>query len=103
MPLNTSSLTQPLTLFIRATPLSYQLGYSLGPQSRPEYVAEIASTWQAFAPANYFVFSGASFAIFASGLGEPWPYGGPVVGFKKVTETYYEENIPDYDVWGAKP
>ncbi|KAL6802705.1 glycoside hydrolase family 43 protein [Trichoderma sp. SZMC 28013] len=99
IPLNTTILTEPLVLHIRATPLLYQLGYSLGNALQPNYIAEIASSWQAFAPANFFVFSGASFAIFATGLGEPWPYDGPVVGFKKVTETYYEENIPDHDIW----
>ncbi|KAL7946944.1 glycoside hydrolase family 43 protein [Trichoderma barbatum] len=99
IPLNTSSLTKPLVLHIRATPLFYQFGYSFGNSKQPNYIAEIASSWQAFAPANFFVFSGASFAIFATGLGEPWPYDGPVVGFKRVTETYYEENIPDHDIW----
>ncbi|KAK4062348.1 CAZyme family GH43 [Trichoderma harzianum] len=99
IPLNTTRLTEPLVLHIRATPLLYQLGYSLGNALQPNYIAEIASSWQAFAPANYFVFSGASFAIFATGLGEPWPYDGPVVGVKRVTETYYEENIPDHDIW----
>ncbi|UKZ78969.1 hypothetical protein TrVFT333_006718 [Trichoderma virens FT-333] len=99
VPLNTSSLKEPLMLHIRATPLRYQFGYSLGNAVQPKYITEIDSSWQAFAPANFFVFSGASFAIFATGLGEPWPRDGPVVGFKQVTETYYEENIPDYDVW----
>jgi hypothetical protein len=62
-------------------------------------MAEIASSWLAFAPANWFVFSGASFALFASGNGNPWPYNAPKVGFKEVNEVYYNENIPDHDVW----
>lgn len=62
-------------------------------------MAEIASSWLAFAPANWFVFTGASFALFASGNGNPWPYDAPAVGFKEIEESYHEENIPDYDVW----
>lgn len=45
------------------------------------------------------MFSGASFALFASGGGEPWPYDGAEVGFTRVEEEFYEENIPDYDDW----
>lgn len=45
------------------------------------------------------MFSGASFSLFATGDGEPWPYDAPEVGFEKVWETYYEEDIPDYDRW----
>lgn len=66
----------------------------------PRYwLKELSSSWLAFAPANWFVFEGASFALFATGTGKPWPLHAPDVGFSKVTETYYEENIPDYDRW----
>lgn len=83
---------------MKAEPLEYQLGYSFGEEA-PVYVTSIASSWQAFAPPNWFVFSGASWAIFATGDGEPWPLNGPQVGFNNVRETFYEENIPDYDRW----
>lgn len=53
----------------------------------------------AFPPEGWFVFSGASLAIFASGGGEPWGAKSPEVGFTKVKEVYYEEEIPDYDRW----
>ena len=99
-PINqTGRLESGLTLHIRATPLSYALGYSFKGQKEPTYVTEIKSKWQAFGPPGYFVFSGNMFALFATGEGEPWPYDGPDVGFAKVTETYFEEDIPDYDRW----
>ncbi|KAM9879844.1 glycosyl hydrolase family 43 protein [Verticillium dahliae] len=100
-PLNESGagLSSGLTLHIRATPLKYELGYSLKGQKSPTYVKEIESRWQAFAPAGWFVFSGNSFGLFATGEGEPWPYNAPDVGFTKVTETYFKEDIPDYDRW----
>jgi hypothetical protein len=62
-------------------------------------MAEIESSWLAFAPIGFFVFEGASFALFASGNGNPWPFDAPVVGFKEVNEVYFDENIPDHDVW----
>jgi hypothetical protein len=61
-------------------------------------MADIASSWLAFAPANWFVFEGASFALFASGNGNPWPFNAPAVGFKEVSEVYFDEGIPDHDV-----
>jgi hypothetical protein len=91
-------LSSGLKLHVRATPLTYALGYSFD-NGEPQYVAEIESRWQAFAPGGWFVFSGNSFALFATGDGEPWPYDAPDVGFSKVTETYYAEDIPDYDRW----
>lgn len=62
-------------------------------------MTSIESKWLAFAPSGYFVFTGASFAIFASGGGEPWYPSGQEVEFSSVVEEYYEENIPDYDEW----
>ncbi|KPM43749.1 hypothetical protein AK830_g2751 [Neonectria ditissima] len=91
-------LSKELKLHIRAEPLRYRLGYSFG-SDQPTYVTSIASKWQAFAPPNWFVFSGASFALFATGGGEPWPGNGPEVGFERVWENYHEEDIPDYDRW----
>lgn len=40
-----------------------------------------------------------SFALLATGTGQPWPPHAPEVGFSMVTETYYEENVPDCDKW----
>lgn len=62
-------------------------------------MAEVESRWQAFAPAGWFVFTGMSFALFATGEGEPWPFDGPEVGFARVEERYFEEDVPDYDFW----
>ncbi|KAH6694989.1 glycosyl hydrolase [Leptodontidium sp. MPI-SDFR-AT-0119] len=98
VPLNSTTIPDNITLHIRVTPLKYSLGYSIGSKAAV-WMAEIASSWLAFAPANWFVFSGASFALFASGNGNPWPYNAPKVGFKEVNEVYYDENIPDHDVW----
>jgi hypothetical protein len=53
----------------------------------------------ATAPPNWFVFDGAMFGLFASGNGQPWPIDGLEVGFGKVEEVYYQEDIPDYDLW----
>ncbi|RSM03812.1 hypothetical protein CEP52_007196 [Fusarium oligoseptatum] len=98
-PLNqTKGLNKGFQLHIRAEPLKYHLGYSIA-DDEPTYVTSIASSWQAFPPTGWFVFSGASFALFATGEGEPWPYDAPEVGFEKVWETYYEEDIPDFDQW----
>ncbi|KAI8680804.1 hypothetical protein LRP88_04421 [Fusarium phalaenopsidis] len=98
-PLNqTKGLNKGLQLHIRAEPLNYHLGYSVA-GDKPTYVTTIASSWQAFPPPGWFVFSGASFALFATGEGEPWPYDAPEVGFEKVWETYSEEDIPDFDRW----
>ncbi|KLO94696.1 putative xylan 1,4-beta-xylosidase [Fusarium fujikuroi] len=98
-PLNqTSGLAGGFRLHIKAEPLKYRLGYSFGKEA-PVYVTSIASSWQAFAPPNWFVFSGASWAIFATGDGEPWPHNGPQVGFNEVRETFHKENIPNYDRW----
>lgn len=63
------------------------------------WVDEVPSSWLAWAPSGFYVFSGASWAIFATGGGEPWAPPGATVGFTKVREEYFEEDIPDYDVW----
>ncbi|KAH7156014.1 glycosyl hydrolase [Dactylonectria macrodidyma] len=87
-----------MTLHVRCTPLLYQLGYSFG-KDAPTYPTNISSFWQAFGPVGYGIFTGASLALFGTGDGEPWPYNAPTVGFSKVTETYFQEDIPDYDRW----
>ncbi|KAF7554107.1 hypothetical protein G7Z17_g3192 [Cylindrodendrum hubeiense] len=74
------------------------LGYSFG-KDAPTYATNISSFWQAFGPEGYGVFSGASLALFGTGDGEPWPYNAPTVGFSKVTETYFQEDVQDYDRW----
>jgi hypothetical protein len=98
MPLNNTRIPQDVTLSIRATPLNYSLGWAIG-DKLVTWMAEISSAWLTFAPNGYFVFEGASFALFASGNGNPWPIDAPTVGFKEVTETYFDESIPDYDIW----
>ncbi|KAF6807614.1 glycosyl hydrolase family 43 protein [Colletotrichum sojae] len=99
LPLNeTERLPSGIKLHIRAEPLTYSLGYSFG-EDEPTYVVEIESRWQAFAPTGWFVFTGMSFALFATGEGEPWPFDGPEVGFKRVEERYFGEDVPDYDQW----
>ncbi|CZR65746.1 probable xylan 1,4-beta-xylosidase [Phialocephala subalpina] len=98
IPLNSTSIPDNITLIIRAEPLKYTFGFTIG--SEPTvWMANIASSWLAFAPANWFVFEGASFALFASGNGNPWSFDAPAVGFKEVNEVYFEEGIPDHDVW----
>ncbi|PYH86193.1 beta-xylosidase, partial [Aspergillus uvarum CBS 121591] len=99
VPLNSSTIPSDLTLHIRAEPLSYHLGYSQDMHGPRTWLAELSSSWLAFAPENYFVFAGASFALFATGTGKPWPPHAPDVGFAEVRETYFEEDIPDYDDW----
>lgn len=96
--MNSSTISDQTVLYIRAKPLSYALGFSIGNAS-VHWMSEISSSWLAFAPSNYFVFEGASFALFASGNGNPWPFDAPKVGFKEVNEVYFDENIPDYDRW----
>ncbi|CAH0024843.1 unnamed protein product [Clonostachys rhizophaga] len=96
--LGLNTIPRNITLYIRAQPLSYTLGYSIK-EGETTWIDEVSSKWLAWAPTNWFVFSGASWAIFASGGGEPWQPSGAMVGFTKVREEYLEENIPDYDIW----
>ncbi|KAJ8113978.1 hypothetical protein OPT61_g4034 [Boeremia exigua] len=101
IPLN-STTARDLALEIRATPTMYSFNFitysnhrGAGGAGQKFHVASIDSSWLAFAPSGWFVFTGASFALFASGNGEPWPYDSPDVGFLKVEETYgldYREN-----------
>ncbi|KAJ1715250.1 beta-xylosidase [Aspergillus flavus] len=95
--LNASSV-DGLVLYIRAEPLCYRFGYGVA-NSSVNWVSSIESKWLAFAPQGWFVFEGAGFALFASGNGRPWSVGAPEVGFRSVTEEYFEEDIPDYDRW----
>ncbi|OLN97922.1 Non-reducing end alpha-L-arabinofuranosidase BoGH43A 4 [Colletotrichum chlorophyti] len=74
LPLNQSdSLPDEPKLDIRVEPLVYRLGYSFDDDA-PTFVVQVASLWQISAPAGWFVFTGSSFALFATGEGEPWPY-----------------------------
>ncbi|KAI0144752.1 glycosyl hydrolase [Pestalotiopsis sp. NC0098] len=98
VPLDEHKIPRDLTFHIRANPLSYSLGYTMG-NNTAIWVDEVPSSWLAWAPSGFYVFSGASWAIFATGGGEPWAPTGATVGFTKVREEYFEENIPDYDVW----
>jgi hypothetical protein len=88
IPLNSSTISADTTLWIRA----------IGSEAIT-WMASLSSAWLAFAPTNFFVFEGASFALFASGNGNPWPFNAPDVGFKEVNEVYFDEDIPDYDIW----
>ncbi|KAI5847412.1 beta-xylosidase [Morchella snyderi] len=87
-----------LSLWIRAEPLRYQFGWSVG-ECEIEWVAEVESKWLAFAPTNYFVFTGAMWAIYASSNGFPWPVGAEEVGFNWVKEEYWGEELPEVDKW----
>lgn len=98
IPIIHTTIPSNTTLHIRATPLEYSFGYNLNGQSIA-WIATVASSWLAFAPANFFVFEGASFGLFASGNGNPWPWDASDVGFEEVREVYFVEDIPDYDVW----
>lgn len=91
--------TSPLnvTLYISGQSLEYRLSYSASGNNM-RWVTEFPSSFMAFAPTNWFVFEGSMFALFSSGSGEPW-LAKHEVGFCSVDETYYEENIPDFDVW----
>ncbi|OJJ95610.1 hypothetical protein ASPACDRAFT_47500 [Aspergillus aculeatus ATCC 16872] len=95
VPLNSSTIPSDLTIHIRAEPLCYHLGYSMSTNGPTTWLAAISSSWMAFAPENYFVFAGASFALFEAGTGMPSPPHAPDVGFAEVQETYFEEEIPD--------
>ncbi|KAF5702853.1 xylan 1 4-beta-xylosidase [Fusarium mundagurra] len=55
-PINqTNGLDGGLRLHSKAEPLEYRLGYSFGKEA-PVYVTSITSSWQAFAPLNWFIF-----------------------------------------------
>lgn len=98
-PLPTSNLDN-MTFHIRAEPLHYELGYSVDKAS-VSWIASFPSSWMASAPPDWLVFEGAMFALFASGNGRPWPHNAPKVGFRKVREVCFDENIPDHDVWSG--
>ena len=89
-----TALNSNLTLHIRAQPLTYTLGYSLG-VGHPIWLQNISASIMTRSP-GYPNFEGVMFALFASGNGEPWPYDAPEVGFSSVREEYFEERIPDY-------
>jgi hypothetical protein len=94
-PLNATAIPAGWTLHIRALPLTYNLGCSLGEGAGVVWTAEFASSLMS--PGN--TFDGPMLTLFASGNGEPWPFDAPEVGFSRVQEIYYEENIGDYDDW----
>ncbi|KAK5171489.1 uncharacterized protein LTR77_004634 [Saxophila tyrrhenica] len=89
-------------LVIRAEPLQYKLGFRYpdvdGQNSGDiKWLTEFPSSWMAWAPEGWFVFSGAMFALFASSQGRPWGAGSGDVGFSTVEEEFYEERLGDYD------
>lgn len=85
-------------MHVRAEPTEYTLGFSLS-DGNITWLERFSSYWMAFAHPEYFVFTGASFALVASGGGEPWGFSSPEVGFTRVEEQYFDEDIPDYDTW----
>lgn len=105
--------TTSIEFQIRASPLTYSLGFKL--KTSPSAVAgavagvekpdsadvkwltTFPSSYLAFAPPGWFVFEGAMFALFATGNGRPWTKGGVTVGFRSVTERFFGEEIPDFD------
>ena len=36
------------------------------------------------------------FALVATGHSQPWPYDAPEVGFRSITEEYFDEGWTDY-------
>ncbi|KKY14623.1 putative beta-xylosidase [Phaeomoniella chlamydospora] len=100
-PLGTPSSSH-LTFVIRAEPLKYSLGF-ISSQTldikNTTWLLEYPSSNLAFAPTNWFVFSGPMFALFASGNGNPWPWDIHVPRFIGVKEKLHVEDIPDYDIW----
>jgi hypothetical protein len=104
VPLNSTSV-EGLVLQIRATPTTYFFSFLISPnpdvssaRSEEHIVGSIESKWLSFAPPGWFVFGGASFALFASGNGEPWPFDGPEVSFLRVQETYGQDYRQDYQI-----
>ena len=78
-----------LTLHVRALPTQYRLGYSFGGDS-VEWVHD-------FGPDVLPIgFDGAMFALVATGHSQPWPYDAPEVGFRSITEEYFDEGWTDY-------
>lgn len=96
-PYQPSLANRSLELVIRAEPLTYSLGYrQLG--GEVQWLSSFDSYWMAWPPTGYFVFTGAMFALFATGSGRPWGANGPQVGFCEVEELFHgEEGIDDFD------
>ncbi|KAF3008318.1 hypothetical protein E8E14_006889 [Neopestalotiopsis sp. 37M] len=88
-PLNASALSEELDLVIRPNYLTYSLGF--GRENG-------TTTWMQTFPSSDLPsgFDGAMFGLFASGNGFPWPYDAPDVGFNKIREEYYNDDLPDY-------
>lgn len=89
--------SREIELVIRAEPLEYSLGFRSSNATDVQWLARFDSYWMAWAPTDYFVFEGVMFALFASGGGLPWTASGPVVGFSKATEVFFEQSIGNYD------
>ncbi|KAH8202502.1 hypothetical protein TruAng_003310 [Truncatella angustata] len=87
--LNVSSIPTGLDLVISPNLLTYSLGYSNG---------NGAVLWLKSFPSTNLPpgFDGAMFGLFASGNGFPWPFDAPEVGFSKIREEYYADDLPDY-------
>lgn len=88
--LNISEIPSDFRLHIRADPTTYKLGYSRG-NATVTWVKEFGSR---LLPSG---FDGAMFALYASGNSMPFSFDGPTVGFKSVSEEYYEERWEDFD------
>lgn len=78
-----------MDLVIRPDFLTYSLGFARGNGT---------ATWMKTFPSTDLPsgFDGVMFGLFASGNGFPWPYDAPEVGFMKIREEYYDDDLPDY-------
>ncbi|RYP27651.1 hypothetical protein DL767_007581 [Monosporascus sp. MG133] len=96
----TSIIPEGLTLHIRAEPPTGRLEYFVDDdEQQPTWTAGFSSRCLTRPPSGFSVFEGAIFALVASVNEEHLPFDAPEVGFRQVREVYFEENIPDYDVW----
>lgn len=88
-PLDVSFLSENMDLVIRPDFLTYSLGFARGNGT---------ATWMKTFPSTDLPsgFDGVMFGLFASGNGFPWPCDAPEVGFMKIREEYYDDDLPDY-------
>lgn len=89
--METSSTSNAIDLVIRPNFATYTVGFSNGKYNR-------TVEWLKSFPSSNLPpgFDGAMFGLFASGNGYPWPFDAPEVGFSKIREEYYNDDLPDY-------
>jgi hypothetical protein len=88
-PLNVSFLPGGMELVVRPEFTTYSLGFKS---------VNGTTVWLKSFPSTNLPsgFDGAMFGLFASGNGFPWPFDAPEVGFSKIREEYYIDDLPDY-------